>query len=74
MLDFQLSLGISWKALSPTQGFKYRGIKPDLQMSRLIQCNGGGGGNSWDSIVICKVLRCNCSIFNNVVRLAVQIR
>lgn len=32
------------------------------------------GVYAWDSVVICVVLRCNCSISNNVVRLAVQIR
>lgn len=36
-----------------------------------------GGGvvfKARDSVVICMVLRCNCSISNNVVRLLVQIR
>lgn len=33
---------------------------------------GGGGVRARHSVVICMVLRCNCSISNNVVRLLVQ--
>lgn len=67
--------------LSPEDGVKLRGTKHDLQMSwltRYVLLEGGvvvaRGVYAWDSVVICVVLRCNCSISNNVVRLAVQIR
>lgn len=46
-------------------------------MTRYVLLEGGvaaRGVYAWDSVVICVVLRCNCSISNNVVRLAVQIR
>lgn len=64
--------------LSPNNGVNVGGQNNDLQMSWLFQCvlleGGGGGVKARDSVVICMVLRCNCSISNNVVRLAVQIR
>lgn len=64
--------------LSPDNGVNVGGQNNDLQMSWLFRCvlleGGGDGVKALDSVVICMVLRCNCSISNNVVRLAVQSR
>lgn len=74
-----LSFGTSCQncgTLTPRTGQNGGGQNNDLQMSRLIQCvllEGVWGVEARDSIVIYMVLRCNCSISNNVVRLAVQI-
>lgn len=53
--------------------WELRGEHTGADSMRFIGGQGGVGGvRAWHSVVICMVLRCNCSISNNVVRLLVQ--
>lgn len=63
--------------LSPKTGAKTEGDKtwpPNAPADSMCFIGGRVGVKARDSVVICMVLRCNCSISNNVVRLLVQIR